>query len=287
MGVKPLRKVLCFAIAKQRAASAERWRLWRAASCNLFSLSVRFISAVSRSVSEVVDRIEVVRSWLASASSREARPAEFLVLSVHPMTSSSITRKGHVLSSSGRSLQMSGTVLEMRGRPLDQGMGLRRLNGDARMETLSVMCPKLEALHRVAVARDEERGVDGCTSDAEVKGEAADGDCLVGGEGWGGAAGPVGALEEVEVGDEGDILREARTGAGRAAVSRGHVEPGERGDVFRAQVCEGAGGAHVNTGDADRAQCSEVAVVRLMKALLSRYTTQKVLQCCYVSPRVL
>lgn len=107
--------IVCFAIAKEGSASAERWRLWRTASCNSLYLSARFISAISRSVSEVADRIsscwhirvEFLHSWSSSVSSREARSVEFLPLSMHPMTSWDIVRKGHVLSLSGRSLQMS------------------------------------------------------------------------------------------------------------------------------------------------------------------------------------
>lgn len=97
------------------------------------------------------------------------------------------------------------------------------------------------------------------------------------------------SLEEVEVVDEEDILWEARARAGRTTMSRGHRGPGEGGDLFRAHVCKGSGGAHVNTGDVDRTQCSEGSVVRVQfyeGAVIEAHYTEGATML-YVSPKVL
>lgn len=67
-GLRPIRKLLFFAIAEERAAAVGGWRLRRAARCNSRSLSTCFMSTIYRSVSELL-----VLKWSVHAQPRQAR----------------------------------------------------------------------------------------------------------------------------------------------------------------------------------------------------------------------
>lgn len=125
--------------------------------------------------------------------------------------------------------------------------------------------PEVMVSRRAAVASVEAAGVDGLASEAVVaRGEAVGGDDLASVVGRGGAAGPVGIVEEIPADDTKDILQGPWEGAENAVTANG----------CRGAGVEGAVRTRVSTGDICRAQSRECVILNVqVKALGPRYVT--------------